>query len=118
MGRTGLARSFDAARTSISTSSGAMRAIASTGHAATHAGPSARPAQRSHLTAISADRSRRSPPASASERGRGAIWMLSQGHALAHAVQPVQRSSRMNTSPPGPRPMAPVGQSIMHAGCA
>jgi hypothetical protein len=44
-----------------------------------------------------------------------AIWMLSQGQALAQLPQPVQSSGRMKTSPSGSRPIAPVGQSIMQA---
>ncbi len=76
----------------------------SVGHAVTQAGSSYL-RHKSHFTA-----------SGTSLPGRGAMEMFSQGQALAQAPQPVHSSSRMNTSPRGSRPMAPVGQSIMHTG--
>ena len=69
---------------STSASFGSILAIACVGHDATHTGPAAEPAHRSHFTATSGY---------ALFAARGAIWMLSHGHAFAQLPHPVQRSS-------------------------
>ncbi len=117
------------AATSAKSRSGSRRMIASVGQAWTQAGASYS-RHRSHLVATSGNiGSRLSPRRSAApiraapscwaggpSQVRGAIRMFSHGQAFAQLPQPVHSDSRMNTSPSRSRPIAPVGQSIMHTG--
>jgi hypothetical protein len=122
--------------TSATSRCGSRRITEPVGHASTQAG-AAKPRHRSHFTAISADNT--SAGATVGDEGtcfddaggdgasfadgarcdgaagRSAIWMFSHGHAFAQFPQPVHSDGRMNTSPSGSRPIAPVGQSIMQA---
>jgi hypothetical protein len=125
--------------TSATSRCGSRRITEPVGHASTQAG-AAKPRHRSHFTAISADNTSAGATVVGDEAGcvdacfaddlgcdgasfadgagcdgRSAIWMFSHGHAFAQFPQPVHSDGRMNTSPSGSRPIAPVGQSIMQA---
>ena len=76
-------RAATATRTSAMAATGSTRAMASTGHAWTHAGPVSRSAHRSHFTATCSDRAvpRAAPVPVAA---LGAMCTLPHGQARSH----------------------------------
>ena len=95
-----------------------MRTSASCGQAFWHAGPVSWPAQKSHFVAFTIGSCVASSTKNAPAGSRiSTIRIASYGQLLAHVAQPMHVRSLIRTVPvSASRPIAPVGQPIMHTG--